>query len=44
VRAPDGVGLGKAQVKLSFADWREGKVAPATFEVPVVDPEPTAKK
>jgi hypothetical protein len=33
-----------AKVTLSFADWKEGKVAPATFEVPVVDPEPKEKK
>jgi hypothetical protein len=30
---------------LSFPDWKEGRVAPATFEVPIADPEPrTAKK
>jgi hypothetical protein len=28
---------GKAKITLSFPDWREGKVAPATFEVPIVD-------
>ena len=27
---------GKAKVKLSFAAWKGQKVAPATFEVPVV--------
>jgi hypothetical protein len=37
---PDGVGLGKAKVTLSFVDWKEGKVAPKNFEVSVVDPEP----
>jgi hypothetical protein len=39
VRVPDGVGLGKAKVAVSFSAWREGKVAPATFEVAVVKPE-----
>jgi hypothetical protein len=28
-------------VTLSFDSWKEGRVKPATFEVPVVDPEPT---
>ena len=27
----------KAKVTLSFPDWKDGKIAPATFEVPVVD-------
>jgi len=29
---------------LSFAAWKEGKVAPATFEVPVVEEEKKATK
>jgi hypothetical protein len=29
--------MGKAKVTLSFADWAEGQVAPATFEVPIAD-------
>jgi hypothetical protein len=37
VRVPDEAGSGKAKVTLSFADWKEGKVAPATFEVPIVE-------
>jgi len=36
VRVPDEAGNGKAKVTLSFADWKEGHVAPATFEVPIV--------
>jgi hypothetical protein len=39
VRVPEEAGKGQAKVTLSFPDWKEGKVAPATFEVPVVEPE-----
>jgi len=42
VRVPDEAGNGKAKVTVSFADWKEGYVAPATFEVPLVEPD--AKK
>jgi hypothetical protein len=42
VRAPDEAGNGKAKVTLSFPKWLEGLVAPATFEVPIV--EAAAKK
>jgi len=41
---PKEVGKGNAKVTLSFDAWKEGKVAPATFEVPVVDEEKKAKK
>jgi hypothetical protein len=44
VRVPKEAGKGKAKVTLSFDAWKEGKVAPATFEVPVVDAGPKAKK
>jgi hypothetical protein len=37
VGVPDEAGNGKAKVTLSFPDWREGEVAPATFEVPIVE-------
>jgi hypothetical protein len=37
VRVPPEAGKGKAKVTLSFPDWKEAKIAPATFEVPVVD-------
>jgi hypothetical protein len=43
VRVPEEAGKGKARVTLSFADWKEGHVAPATFEVPVVDSEPKVR-
>jgi hypothetical protein len=39
VRVPDEAGSGKAKVALSFPAWREGNVAPATFEVPVAETE-----
>jgi len=39
VRVAEAVGAGKVKVSLSFPDWKEGNVAPATFEVPVVEPE-----
>ena len=44
MRVPAEAGKGKAKVKLSFDSWQEGKVAPATFEVPVVDAEKKANK
>jgi hypothetical protein len=28
---------GKAKITLSFADWKQGNVAPTTEEVPIVD-------
>jgi hypothetical protein len=42
VRVPDEAGKGKAKVTLSFANWKEGYVTPATFEVPIVEPEAKA--
>jgi hypothetical protein len=41
VRVPQEAGKGKAKLTLSFNARKEGRVKPATFEVPVVDPEPT---
>jgi len=35
VRVPDESVSGKAKITVSFPDWKEGKVAPATFEVPI---------
>src|SRR5262249_33673006 len=35
---------GNAKVTLSFAAWKEGKVAPATLEVPVVAAGPKAAR
>jgi hypothetical protein len=40
VRVPEGAGKGNARITLSFADWKEGKVMPATFEIPIMDPKP----
>jgi hypothetical protein len=37
VRVPAEAGKGNAKVVVSFESWKEGQVAPATFEVPVVD-------
>jgi hypothetical protein len=39
VRVPDEAGNGKAKVTFSFADWKEGHVAPTTFEVPITESE-----
>jgi hypothetical protein len=35
VRVPAEVGKGKAKVTVSFPAWKEGKVVPATFEIPI---------
>jgi hypothetical protein len=37
VRVPANAGTGKAKVSVSFSAWPEGKVAPTTFEVPIVE-------
>jgi hypothetical protein len=39
VRVADKFGQGKAKVSLSFADWKAGRVATATYELSV--PEAT---
>jgi hypothetical protein len=44
VRVETEVGKGNAKVTLSFDAWKEGKVAPATFEVPMADEGPQAKQ
>jgi uncharacterized protein (TIGR03067 family) len=36
VRVPNEAGKGNAKVTLSFPDWKEGRVAPATVEVPLL--------
>ena len=36
--------MGNAKVTLSFPAWEEGKVAPATFEIPIAEPEPEVEK
>jgi hypothetical protein len=43
IQVPEAAGKGKAKVRLSFDAWKEGKVAPATFEVAVVDAEKEKK-
>ncbi len=43
MRVPSEAGKGKAKVILSFRDWKDSRVAPATYEVPVIDPEPKAE-
>jgi hypothetical protein len=35
VRVPDEADSGKAKITVSFPDWKEDKVTPATFEVPI---------
>ncbi len=32
-------GPGKAKVRMSFADWKDGQVAEATYEIPAPQPE-----
>jgi hypothetical protein len=35
VRAPDQAGSGVARIRLSFDDWKKGKVRPAVVELAV---------
>ena len=44
MRVPEGAGSGKATVTLSFPAWKEGNVAPATFEVSIVEAKPAKGK
>ena len=44
MRVETEVGKGNAKVTLSFDAWKEGKVAPATIEVPMADEGPQAKQ
>jgi hypothetical protein len=37
VGVPSEAGIGKAKITISFPDWQEDTVTPATFEVPIVD-------
>jgi hypothetical protein len=39
VRVPSEAGPGKAKITLSFPTWKEPTVAPATFEVLIVEPK-----
>lgn len=36
VQIPEAIGAGKARIELSFDSWKDGRVASATVEVPVV--------
>ncbi|QJW98651.1 hypothetical protein [Frigoriglobus tundricola] len=36
---PDGVGSGKAKVRLSFDSWKEGRVSPSEVDLPVREAE-----
>jgi hypothetical protein len=38
VRVPQAIGQGKVHITLSFPDWKEGNVAPATFEQAIPAP------
>jgi len=40
VRVGDKFGPGKVKVSMSFADWKVGKVAAATYEIPAPEPDP----
>jgi hypothetical protein len=42
VRVPEEAGFGIAKMTMSFDQWPEGKVVPATVDIPVVA-EPTKK-
>jgi hypothetical protein len=42
VRVPAEAKLGKVKVAFSFDAWKEGHVAPSTWEYTVVKPEPKA--
>jgi hypothetical protein len=39
VRVADKFGPGKVKVRMSFADWKAGKVAEAAYEIPAPEPE-----
>jgi hypothetical protein len=39
VRVGDKVGAGKVKVSMSFADWKAGRVAAATYEIPIPEPD-----
>jgi hypothetical protein len=43
VRVPDEAVVGKAKITVSFDAWKEGHVAPGTFELPVVKPSADKK-
>jgi hypothetical protein len=44
VRVPDEAVSGKAKITISFPEWKKDHVAPATFEVPIIEPRKTIKQ
>jgi hypothetical protein len=44
VRVPQAIGHGKVRITLSFPDWKEGNVAPATFDLPIPELPPTGAR
>jgi hypothetical protein len=42
VRVPEEVGRGDVRITLSFPNWKEGRVAPATFRILAYE-EPAAE-
>jgi hypothetical protein len=43
VRVAEEVGAGRVKVRLSFSDWKEGNVTPASFELLIADADPKAR-
>jgi hypothetical protein len=43
VRVPDEAAGPRAKITLSFADWKEGTIAPRTGEVAITEPKPPGK-
>ena len=41
MRVLDGAGKGAAKVTLSFPDWKEGKITPATVKIPIRESDQT---
>jgi hypothetical protein len=44
VRVEGAAETGKVKITLAFDDWKAGKVAPATFELPLPLPADQGKK
>jgi hypothetical protein len=43
VRVPAEAAPGKAKVTISYPDWKDGKVAPAVFAIPIVNAPDSGK-
>jgi hypothetical protein len=37
VRVDQKIGSGKVKITLAFPEWKEARVSPGTFEIPVAD-------